>query len=42
MGIDYGIVWDIRDNYLPLLIGSLHVIDPMDTPEEPNDGSRQD
>jgi hypothetical protein len=42
MGIDYGIVWDIRDNYLPLLIGSLHVIDPMDATEEHYDQCGQD
>jgi uncharacterized protein with HEPN domain len=42
MGIDYGIVWDIKENYLPLLIDSLSVIDRTDSSGDPNDGSGQE
>lgn len=42
MGIDYGIVWDIRENYLPLLIDSLQVIDRTDSSGDTSDGSGQD
>ena len=30
MYIDCEIVLDVREKFLPLLIGSLHAIDPMD------------
>jgi uncharacterized protein with HEPN domain len=42
MGIDYGIVWDIRENYLPLPIDSLQVIDRTDSSGDTSDGSGQD
>lgn len=41
MYIDYETVLDIRETFLPLLIGSLHAIDPTDATEEPYGRSGQ-
>jgi uncharacterized protein with HEPN domain len=37
MGIDYGIVWDIRENFLETLIIALQAMDTTDTQNEDTD-----
>lgn len=42
MGIDYGIVWDIRENFLQMLIDSLQGIDLTDSSDESEEGDGRD
>jgi hypothetical protein len=42
MGIDYGIVWDIRENFLQILIDSLQGIDVTESSGESEAGETQD
>lgn len=42
MGIDYGIVWDIRENFLQMLIDSLQGIDLSDSSDESEEGDGRD
>ena len=42
MGIDYGIVWDIRENFLQMLIDSLQAIDMPQSDDESEAGDVQE